>query len=481
MTKSAISLDQAMVRHDNHLLFEDFSLHIQGGEHWGILGHSGSGKTSLLKLLKGLLPITHGNQTCLYKRDEIGFLTSDYHFKNNSNINDFFYQQRYNSTLSDDAPKVKTLLEQAATAATSGFWTQEKVIDLLRIDHLLNEEVIKLSNGETKRLRLATLLIGNPKLLLLDTPLVGLDVKTRDTFELIFQKIADSGIQLVMTLEPGEIPSVITNALILDHFKITDIFIRSEFDQIELKTLDTFTLNQKLLSQLLNESIPEYNQVIRMKDVNIRYDDRQILDHINWEVKQGEHWALRGANGAGKSTLLSLVNGDNPQAYANDIVLFDRKKGSGETIWSIKRKIGYVSPEMLHYFRTSHSCLHVILSGLREGPYPERVTAELNEKAKNWMKLLGIEEASDQLFKTCSPTTQRLTLLARALLKNPVLLVLDEPCQGLDQPHTQRIQEIIDQICSKSPVTLVYVTHYQQELPTCIDHAIELEAGKRIL
>lgn len=200
---------------------------------------------------------------------------------------------------------------------------------------------------------------------------------------------------------------------------------------------------------------------------------------MNWEVKQGERWALLGHNGAGKSTLLSLVNGDNPQAYANKITLFDRKRGTGESIWDIKKKIGFVSPEFFQYFPMESSCIEVIESGFYDTLGLFRRSDTINRNvAVRWTKLLGIDSLCNKLFKDVSASNQRLCLLARALVKNPPLLIFDEPCQGLDNSQQEQFKYLVDEICKQSNVTLVYVSHYQHEIPNSITHTIALAAGK---
>lgn len=480
MSEPSISFDQVCVRHDNQVLFDKLNIQIGSHEHWGILGPSGSGKSAFLKLLARKFPIAKGNYHWKMDAKRIAFLTSDYHFKNKSGLVDFFYQQRFNSTITDDAPTVERLLFEANSmdvVPANTMWTPEKVIELLDLRELLDEEVIKLSNGETKRLRLATLLLKNPLLLLLDTPMVGLDQATRITFENIFKQIAGSGIQLIMTLDPDEIPEVITHAFVLENRSIEKTFSREHFNRITIHQSASSEVNNDLLSRVLNEQLPSFDQVIQMKNVNIRYDSHQILSDINWEVRQGDRWALLGPNGAGKSTLLSLINGDNPQAYANDIILFDRPRGSGETIWDLKKKIGYVSPELLHYFRTNRTCYEVIRSGLREGSDLQPLVKTQIHKIDQWIELLGLESQREIQFRSASPTAQRLSLIARALVKDPILLILDEPCQGLDREQTNRIVEILDEICLQSSMTLIYVTHYLAELPKSIDHIMELANG----
>src|SRR3546814_2601873 len=170
-----------------------------------------------------------------------------------------------------------------------------------------------------------------------------------------------------------------------------------------------------------------------MRDVSVRYGDTQVLDKINWTVKHGERWVLSGPNGAGKSTLFSLINADNPQAYANDWLLFDRQRGSGESIWDIKKKIGYVSPELHQYFRTAYTCLQVVLSGFFDTlGLIRKVSPGQQQQARSWLKLLGLEAAENQAFRSSSLRVQRMTLITRALIKRPALLILYQHCTGMD-------------------------------------------------
>lgn len=188
--------------------------------------------------------------------------------------------------------------------------------------------------------------------------------------------------------------------------------------------------------------------------------------------------ALLGHNGAGKSTLLSLINGDNPQAYANDIVLFDRKRGTGESIWDIKGKIGFVSPELHQYFPTDNSCLQVIESGFYDTLGLFRPSsAQKAAIALRWMKLLELDAYMRKPLKNVSASAQRLVLLARALVKNPPLLIFDEPCQGLDAHQQQHFKHIVDAICKMGNTTLIYVTHYQHEIPDSVDRVLKLDKG----
>jgi molybdate transport system ATP-binding protein len=218
-----------------------------------------------------------------------------------------------------------------------------------------------------------------------------------------------------------------------------------------------------------------------MNNVTIQYGNKTILHNINWKVMRGERWLVKGHNGAGKSTLLSLVTADNPQAYSQDIHLFDRKRGTGESIWDIKRQIGYVSPELHRYFDFGTTVHNVIASGFFDtmGLF-KRLDAAQEQLVGNWMVLFGMEEESTKPLYLLPASQQRRALLARALIKNPVLLVLDEPCQGLDSHQTKQFLQLIDEICSHSETTLIFVSHYEDEIPGCITRKMELQQGKQI-
>jgi molybdate transport system ATP-binding protein len=213
-----------------------------------------------------------------------------------------------------------------------------------------------------------------------------------------------------------------------------------------------------------------------MHDVSIRYGDRTILRNLNWQVRRGERWALTGQNGSGKSTLLSLVCADNPQSYACDISLFGHRRGSGESIWEIKKRIGYVSPEMHRSYLRDLPTVNVVASGLKDtiGLYM-RPTDDEKQLCRQWMRIFGIEHLAGRSFLKLSSGEQRLALVARSFVKDPELLILDEPLHGLDDHNRALVRSIIDTFCQKSEKTLVMVTHYEEELPSCINNRLYLE------
>jgi molybdate transport system ATP-binding protein len=213
-----------------------------------------------------------------------------------------------------------------------------------------------------------------------------------------------------------------------------------------------------------------------MKDVTVSYRDKVVLDRLNWVVNRNEHWAIVGPNGAGKTTLLRLISADHLQAYANEIYLFGRRRGSGESIWDIKQKIGLLSPEFQNGYTENLRSGDVVLSGFFDsiGLY-HQADATQKARAEAWARFLRIESLADEAFDRLSYGQQRLILLARALVKSPQMLLLDEPCQGLDAENCRRLVQTVSSVAAETGTQILYVTHRRHELPVCITHILELK------
>jgi molybdate transport system ATP-binding protein len=497
MATPVFSIQHINVRFLNNSLFNNLSFIVNRGENWALVGESGSGKSALLQTIAGNFNVTSGeiryhffeeylhrypdNAEHLTHHKLIALVEAKHHFKNLSNTGDFYYQQRYNSSDSEDALTVEQYLHSIKPAPQPNiYWHFDKIISTLKLDLLSDKQLIKLSNGETKRLRIAAALVKNPVLLLLDSPLTGLDVQTRKEFNAIIDEITTSGITVIMATSPYEIPDAITHVAVLKNGAMVDAISKSEFQPQLVEPQKADNIDQEELKDLLkaHNTVAGYQQIIHMNKVHVKYGSNVILNDVDWNVAPGDRWALLGHNGAGKSTLLSLINGDNPQAYANDIILFDKKRGTGESIWDIKKKIGFVSPELHQYFPTDNSCLQVIESGYYDTLGLFRPSSkEKAATALRWMKALEIDKYARTLLKNIPASAQRLCLLARALIKNPPLLIFDEPCQGMDSHQQQHFKNLVDTICSLSKVTLIYVTHYQHEIPESVDKVLKLEKG----
>ncbi len=459
-------------------VLKDLSFTLQEGERLAVMGASGSGKTTLIKALAGQCFASGTISFQSGDKPRIAVISQQHHFTNLSNLTSFYYQQRFNSNDSEDAITVAEALGQISSDAS----LITDTTSLFGIGHVLQTRLIQLSNGEHKKFQLAKAILQNAEWLLLDNPYVGLDVTARTQLNRILDTLAEKGVHYLLVTSPGDIPSSITHIAALQEGKLgavlpSDTYItqKNVLAKQEINTL--FIESCKTITPAYN--YPDFSIAIKMLNTSVNYNNRIILDNINWEVKKGECWSVSGHNGSGKSTLLSLVNGDNPQAFANEIYLFDRKKGSGESIWDIKQKIGYVSPELHHYFDAAATAYEVVASGLFDtiGLF-RQLSAEQKSIVEQWITVLEITAMHKKYFKQLSNGEQRLVLLARALVKNPPLLILDEPCQGLDTEVATRFIALINTICVEMQKTLVYVSHYEEEIPSCVTHTLKLEQGR---
>jgi len=477
--RTLLQVNDLTVQLSGNTLLEGISFSLQEGERLAVIGASGSGKTTLINALYGRCFASGTIRFSGEEKPRIAVITQHHRFRNLSNMTSFYYQQRFNSSDSIDSVTVK---EDLLAAGVDEIAVDEK-LSLLGISHISDTRLIQLSNGEHKRFQLAKALLKNPEWLLLDSPYTGLDAHARVTLNNIIDTLAAGGMNILLVTSHADIPSCITHIASLQEGKIKSFLTKETFghnhpdQQVNPSTHQLINLSTY---QPLNLSThPDFTTAIRMVNTSVVYNGRKVLDGINWEVKKGECWSVSGHNGSGKSTLLSLVNGDNPQAFANEIYLFDRKKGSGESIWDIKHKIGYVSPELHHYFEQGISCFNVVASGLFDtiGLF-RQISASQRKTVEGWMELLKIQSFSQRLFSRLSNGEQRRVLLARALVKNPPLLILDEPCQGLDDTVSAGFISLINDICVQLQKTMIYVTHYESEIPPCITHSLKLEQGK---
>jgi molybdate transport system ATP-binding protein len=467
-----VVLENVSVKLNGLSILENISLTICRNEQWAVVGKSGSGKTTLAKALTGRIFHSGSIDFRFDKDNEPGsviLIEQQHHFKNLSNTSDFYYQQRFNSSDADDAITVAE-----AMGSTDSDW-----IDILNLSPLLPEPLIQLSNGENKRLQLAKALTTSPNMLILDNPFTGLDTEGRKTLHGIFDTIAAKGIHFLIITNPQELPRSITHVAELDRGKLIWAGKKEQYDPA--KPSANHFLDPALLENLPKPANTDFIKAIEMIDVQVKYGEKIILQKINWTVLKGERWGLSGPNGAGKSTLLSLILADNPQAYPNKIWLFDKRRGTGESIWDIKKRIGYVSPELHLFFDQSEECFNVIASGIFDtmGLF-RNLTDTQKEQVNTLAGLLSLNGMMKKRLFQLSLGEQRMALLARALVKNPPLLVLDEPCQGLAIEQTEYFKNLVDQVCTHFGTTLLYVSHYAKDIPTCVDHSLKLEGGSII-
>lgn len=318
----------------------------------------------------------------------------------------------------------------------------------------------------------------------MDNPFIGLDAPTRELlFSLLDRLTKMSSVQIILVLSMlDDIPSFITHVIPVDKMTVYSKMEREAYLEA-FRSRDVAVsfdeLQQRIVDLPYGGNNYDSDEVVKLNKVSIRYDDRTILKELDWTVRRGEKWALSGENGAGKSTLLSLVCADNPQSYACDISLFGRKRGTGESIWEIKKHIGYVSPEMHRAYLKNLPAIEIVASGLHDSiglykrPQPEQMAI-----CEWWMDIFGIAELKDKPFLQLSSGEQRLALLARAFVKDPELLILDEPLHGLDTYNRRMVKKIIEAFCHRKDKTMIMVTHYESELPGTITDRIFLKRNR---
>ena len=391
----------------------------------------------------------------------------------------YYLQLRWNQhDIDPETPNVGELLEKAYRLA--GDDTEERrqlqrhLYDLFHMEPLLDKYVITLSSGELRKFQLTKTLFANPSLLIMDNPFIGLDAETRDQLKELLQLLAEKQrLDIILVLsKTDDIPTFVSEVIELRNGKILPPCSREEYYNRQLP-IPPHVLSKERQEAILalpyQDNDYHTDEVIKMQQVSIRYGERTILNNLDWTVRNGERWALSGQNGSGKSTLLSLVCADNPQSYACDITLFDRPRGSGESIWDIKKHIGYVSPEMHRSYQRDLPAIRIVASGLKDSvglyvkPNEEEYTI-----CRFWMDIFGLEDMYNRTFMKLSSGEQRLVLLARAFVKDPQLLILDEPLHGLDLKNRRLVKDVIETFCQRRNKTMVMVTHYEEELPTII-------------
>ena len=419
-----------------------------------IAGRNGSGKTLYIEQLRRQLA-----------SDSVRYIA----FTDSYGVNvdgQYYLQLRWNQhDIDHETPTVGELLQRAYLLAGEDTEErremQQQLYSLFHMDDFLDKYIITLSSGELRKFQLTKTLFANPRLLIMDNPFIGLDAETRDQLKELLQRLAEEREMEIMLViaKTDDIPAF------ADEIKETS----------PQETIPAHVLSDEkrdaILSLPYHDNDYDCQRVVDMKKVTIRYGERTILKDVDWTVMNGERWALSGQNGSGKSTLLSLICADNPQSYACDITLFDRPRGSGESIWDIKKHIGYVSPEMHRSYKRNLPAIRIVASGLMDsiGLYAIP-NAQDYEKCRWWLNIFGIGELADRPFLQLSSGEQRLVLLARAFVKDPQLLILDEPLHGLDLWNRRLVKDIIETFCQRRNKTMIMVTHYQTELPNNITH-----------
>jgi len=507
--KTVLKIQNGIARHPSYQLNNPINLTINENECIAILGGNGSGKSILADIITEKHPLLHcpveyDFSPCFLKNnyDNIKHITfiDVYGTKEGT----YYYQQRWNQTEIESYPTVKNLLTNEFEIFENRLNSDkhlsntdrnkiiiernnafQKLYDLFGIDTIENKRIVMLSSGEQRKFQLAKCLISNPRLLVIDNPFVGLDnTSRRQLYKMLELIVNETKTLLILVVSrTDDVPEFVTHIIETDNMNVSPKYKKSDWDSskhckpnkvLEASTEKTILDLPYSIDDELERIIPN-NPIIDFKDVTIKYGNRTILQNLNFTVKNCEHWALCGKNGSGKSTLLSVIFADNPQAYSNNIYLFGRKRGTGESIWDIKKNIGYVSPEMHRAYLRNIKSISVVASGLRDtiGLYLKPKQEQMNI-CRFWLKVFGMEKYADTDFMKLSSGEQRLVLLARAFVKDPYLLILDEPLHGLDDKNRQLVKDVINVFLKRHNKTLIMVSHYDEDFPDIIDHKLVL-------
>jgi len=492
-SKPFLTLNHVTIRLRDRFVFEDTSWQIKSDEQWAVIGANGAGKSTLVKAIAGDLPIVEG-RAVYHFMDQSGLSPKGQAARVAFDTETKFYRSKADfDSFSDEQDGEVNVAESILWGASTGERAKEgklrEIAQQLGMEHLLGRASHVLSNGEAKKVLLARALLQSPSLLILDEPYGGLDERAKAELKELIDRLMTGPMRVILvTHRFDEISPRITHVLcvkgcrvmlqgpaedILNPERIPQIFGDGGLEEKGKR------LSFKAQKQIQTS---EPQDLIAMKNTTVRYGRHIVLDHIDWTVRRGENWAVLGPNGAGKSKLLELITGDNVQGYANEIHLFGRRKGSGESIWEIRGKLSMVSAEFQMRYQKGIPAYDVICSGFFDsvGLY-QTCTEEQHQAVREWLGFLKMEDMARQRFDHLSHGQQRLILLARAMVKSPLLMILDEPCDGLDHANRGKLLELIDFIGSRTATDLIYVTHHKDELPACITHVLVLDKGKIVV
>ena len=478
--KPVIHIKDGVPRHPLYRMKQPVNLSIYKGEQIAVVGPNRAGKSRLIDIMIGRWPLLMNDveydftpSTSSLISDNIKYITfRDSYGDSDTNL---YYQQRWNSQDLEITPLVRDLLPVIHDSHLT-----EQLYSLFGVEEMLDKHIVLLSSGEMRKFQIVKTLLANPRILIMDNPFIGLDADTRTLLKNLFSQLINQfSLQLVLVVsKPNDIPDFITHVIPVEDLicgeKTTRLEYLSYCQQEPLCILSKEKIQRILELENKNEKL-DTNDIVQLDRVSIRYGNRCILNNLEWTIKKGEKWALRGENGAGKSTILSLICADNPQSYTCNITLFGKKRGTGESIWDIKKRIGYVSPEMFRSYLKNLPVIDIVASGLFDTvglyrrPKPEQLIM-----CEWWLDIFCISHLKERNFLQLSSGEQRLVLLARAFVKDPDLLILDEPLHGLDNYQCRLVKDIIEVFCQRMDKTLIMVTHYPEELPSCITNTLHI-------
>jgi molybdate transport system ATP-binding protein len=459
--KMKITFSNLSVQFETYFSLNSINWEITSDQHWAIVGANGSGKSALAAILTSAGDIIAGKINGLPKQVAIAS------FEAQAELIEAELKKDDVDLL--DVVAVGTPVRELLDQTCCDQALQQRLITAFHFESILDRAFRKLSSGESRKLMLIRALTSKAQLLILDEPFEGLDANACLYLQQLLEEIAQHTPIVMVLNRLDEIPDFIShiayvnNAALALKIDTTDVDAMSDLTQLmHLKTTDlavpAAAENQQSIS--LNKSQP----LVRMRRARVAYGDSVIFSDLDWTIEAGQHWQVTGPNGSGKTCLLNLITGDHPQCYINDIFVFGMQRGNGESIWQIKQHLGYVSSALQWEYRVTVSVRNAIISGFYDsiGIY-QQYTDEQKSIADYWLALLGMSKRADEPFNQLSFGDQRLILIARAMVKHPSLLILDEPCLGLDDLNRQLVLALIEKICEGLETTVLYVNHRSED------------------
>lgn len=404
-----------------------------------------------------------------------------------------FFQQRFISLHDEEAPLVRhLLLKKKFFLQTDRYiddmaWPEtdpDKLDEALKIadlsEEVLDRKLLSLSNGELRRVLLARMWMENPQWVYFNDLFGGLDPEyRRHLASSVVQLSKRSGLKVAVRLAREdellpEIPAFVYDDKTFSPYagELPSEMAAPKYSKKELKDYEIVELSGEKGDPRLRGDDTESEILFDLKNINVQFGDTVVLKNLNWTVRKGEHWAVMGENGAGKSTLLGMLTADHPQIYKNDITLLGKRPGHGLNIWEHKAELGFFSPELALQYREDLSLSEVLCTGFTSNLCKaENTTWEERAKAKEWLNYLGFDDV-DARYRSLSPIDKRVVLMARAAIRPPKVLLLDEPTQGLKGEYREKIFNLL-QLLSKE-TTIILVSHYEEEWPPCMTHLLRM-------
>ncbi len=456
----------------------DINWSLETGQQWACLGPNGAGKTSLGNVISRQATHYSGNIIRSQTLDDKGvayvcFEQAKALCDRDRKLDD----SETRADASDPGTLVRDIILDGRDAdGKFESWTRR-----LNILHILDRGLRFISTGEMRKTLLIKAILSDPALLILDSPLDGLDRASQDEMRQIIDELLASPMSvLLLCRQMEDVPPAVTHVLVLEngehHASGPREAILQQASVQELMLPPAPPLAQLPPPAARDYDLPASGPLLQLRGVSVRYGDHEVLRDVDWVFDRGQHCCVSGPNGCGKTTLLSLVTGDNHKAYGQDITLFGIRRGSGESVWDIKQKYGQLDTQLHLNFARGMRVVEVVVSGFFDtiGLYDDWGDRQ-RDTARRWLSALGLGDYARESFDALSFGLQRMVLLARAMVKSPVILMLDEPTLGLDGHHRRLILRAIDHIVANSDTQIIFVSHSAGDKPTCINQHLVFE------